>query len=152
MLALFVSTTSDKVHVLHTLLNTADEILAATPTTLQSRLEVFALINVAALVCSLPSGITTDQIPGIKSLLLRALGSRSIPSREAAYTTLVAIQSSLGTNDGGDGLLREFFSELTDAQRSLAMYIVKRDLGDPQSDETKGEGLVREMARLSRRL
>jgi hypothetical protein len=151
-LALFVSTTSDKIHVLHTLLTSTDEVLARTPDAMQSRIEVFALVNVAALVCTLPPRITTDQIPGIKPLLLRALGARAIPSREAAFTTLVALQSSLDTNDGGDVLLRDLLPELTDAQRSLAMYMIKRDLGDVQVDESKGEGMVREMARLSRRL
>lgn len=147
-----MSTSSDKIHILHMLLTTADQVLSGVPDALQSRVEVFALVNVAALVCTLPPGITTDQILRIKPLLLRALGARAIPSREAAFTMLVALQSSLGTNDGGDHLLRELIPELTDAQRSLAMYMIKRDLGDVQVDESKGEGMVREIARLSRRL
>lgn len=151
LLALFVTTTTDKIHVLHTLLSITKEFLASAQESLHSRLEVFALINIAALLCTLPSGITRDQIPGIKPLLLRALGSRAIASREAGYTTLVALQSSLGTEDGGYVLVRDLIPELTDAQRRLAMYMIQRDLGDDES-EGRGEGLVKEMARLSRRL
>lgn len=146
-----MTTTSDKIHVLHTLLSITKEVLASAQESLQSRLEVFALINIAALACTLPSGITRDQIPGIKPLLIRALESRAIASREAAYTMLVALQSSLGTDDGGYVLVRDLIPELTDAQRRLAMYMIQRDLGDGES-ERRGEGLVKEMARLSRRL
>ena len=151
LLALFVTTTSDKIHVLQTLLSTTQEVLASSPDAVQSRLVVFALVNVAALVCTLPSGIIKDQIPGIKQLLLQAIDSRAIPSREAAYTTLVAIQSSLGIDDDGYVLVRDIIPELTEAQRRLAMYMIQRDLGDEKSED-RGEGLVEEMARLSRRL
>lgn len=84
-------------------------------------------------------------------VLRKALNSRSIPSREAAYTTIVALQSSI---DDSIALLRNLLPELTEAQRNLALYLINRDLagsaGDPISGE--GGGLVKEIKRMSTRL
>lgn len=71
LLALVTATTPDRVHVLHTILTCANQALERADAALRSRLEVFALINVAGIACNLPRSIVEEQVAGIKPLLLR---------------------------------------------------------------------------------
>jgi hypothetical protein len=64
---------------------------------------------------------------------------------------LVALQSSINNSKV---LLTELLPELTEAQRNMAIYVIKRDLEGAIGGLSAGggDGLVREIQRLSTRL
>lgn len=80
-MALLAATTPDPIHVLHDILMCSTQSMDGAEPALRSRLEVFALINVAGIVCGLPKSIVEDQVAGIKPLLLQvrlALRTRDV--------------------------------------------------------------------------
>jgi hypothetical protein len=71
LLALVTATTPDRMNVLHSIITCANQALERADGALRSRLEVFALINIAGIACNLPRSVVEDQVPGIKPLLLQ---------------------------------------------------------------------------------
>ncbi|KAJ9096472.1 hypothetical protein QFC21_005294 [Naganishia friedmannii] len=92
----------------------------------RTKIKVFALVHVASVVLNLPSKIVIERVvPRLKPLLLAAINSKSIASREAAYTTMIAIHSVVQEESV---LFGDLFPELGSAQRKLVMVMARRDL------------------------
>ncbi|KAJ9103654.1 hypothetical protein QFC19_004229 [Naganishia cerealis] len=158
LLALIAETSEDPVRMVSSILLNAREALGqfdpspqdGSSSDVRSRLEVFALVHVASVLHRLRrSVIAKEVVPQVKPLILNAIGSRAIASREAAYTTIVAVQSVVQDESA---LFTDLFPELGAAQRKLSTYMIQRDLSPAGEGGKEGtEGLMREVQRLSRR-
>ncbi|KAJ9127352.1 hypothetical protein QFC24_000759 [Naganishia onofrii] len=133
LLALVVEASQEPVRIVETILACAPETFERVEDQSQgpsldsrSKAEVFALVHIASVVLGLSSKTVVEEVvPRVKALLLTAINSKSIASREAAYTTILAIHSVVQDESV---LFGDLFPELGAAQRKLVMVMIRRDL------------------------